>query len=170
MPKFDLKSHAPAKTAVYTFPTSPPLGRLHVRYAGQANRKYTDGLAKLTAKTGAARRLARGQVTAELLRENLNIDRRLFPRFVIDGWDGGLAEEGEKLPSGVIARGGEILPFLDSDGEEVPYSLPACEEFLKALPDWLMQDLSQFCGNPVNFTPDDDITADDLDFEDTAGN
>jgi len=170
MPTFDFKKHAPARTTTYTFPTSPSLGRLHVRHAGQANKGYTDALAKLTAKTGAARRIARGQVTADLLRENLNMDRRLFPRFVINGWDGGEAREGDTLLDGQIAKGGEILPFLDSDGQEVPFSLPACEAFLKALPDWLMQDLSQFCGNPVNFTNDEEIEADELDFEDTAGN
>lgn len=148
MTSFNFTKHAPAKTARYTFPVSPSIGALIVRYAGQSNKAYTDHLAKLTAKTGAARRIARGQVTADLLRENLNMDRRLFPRHVIQSWEG----------------------VTDASGAPVEFSLPNCEAFLQALPDWLMQDLSQFCGNPVNFTDDEEIEADELDFEDTAGN
>lgn len=117
--------------------------RLELKHAGQANRNYTNAVVKANAKSGAMRR---GRVDANLLAENLQLDRDLFPKYVITGWDG----------------------IQDGDGELVPYTQQACADLLNALPDWIVQELSGFAARASNFIPDDMPTDDEVD--DQAGN
>lgn len=90
--------------------------------------------------------MRRGRVDANLLAENLRLDRELFPKYVITGWDG----------------------IQDSDGELVPYSQAACAELLEALPDWIVQELSGFAARASHFLPDDMPT--EAEVEEQAGN
>lgn len=128
--------------------TLPILGspRLQVRHAGGTNKGYVNAVAKHNAKTGTARRIARGQVDADLLHENLQVDRQLFPKYVIVGWDG----------------------VRSTDGDLVPFSQESCRDLLDALPDWIIQELSTFAAVAANFLPDDVPSEDDVDEQ--AGN
>lgn len=146
MSQFDFSSDDPTgRTAEYALQLvgAPKLTMLH---AGMTNKGYTNHLVRLSAKTGAAKRLARGQATAETLEENLGLDRKLFPLHVITGWSG----------------------VINTDGEEVPFSKEACTEYLAALPAWVMQDLSRFAALATNFL--DDEAPSDEDVADQAGN
>lgn len=153
MSQFDFSQHDPKKgKAIYTIPTVPSMGKLHVRFAGPTNREYTNALAKITSKSGVAKRVARGQVDADLLAQNLNTDRALFPLHVITGWEGvkGAEKKGDK-------------PKL------VKFDKTVCREFLDEFPDWLMKDLSEFCALPQNFMDDPTISVDEVAIEQQAG-
>jgi len=141
MTKFDFSTQDPTgKTAEYELPlVGAPT--LTVRHAGMTNKSYTNHLAKLSAKTGSAKRLARGQVTAELLEENLDLDRKLFAQHVVTDWTG----------------------VKDSSGKKVPFSKAACGDLLNALPAWIMQDLSRFAALATNFISSDEPTDEEVD-------
>ncbi len=119
---------------------------LHVCHAGSTNKPYANAVAKMNAKTGTARRMARGQFNADSLEESLHTDRVLFPKHVITDWKG----------------------VQSSDGELVPFTPEVCREFLDALPSWIMQELSQFAAVASNFLPDDMPDEDEV--ADQAGN
>ena len=72
-------------------------------------------------------------------------DRETYPGTVVIGW----------------------TTNKDAEGNEVEYSDEACEDFLKALPDWLFDGLRVFCIDANNFM-DIPMSADDE--EDLAGN
>lgn len=145
MTTFDFTTQDPnGKTAEYELPLvgAPTLTVLH---AGMTNKPYTNSLAKMTAKSGAAKRIARGQVTAELLEENLDLDRRLFAQHVVVGWSG----------------------VKDAAGKKVTFSKASCADLLAALPAWIMQDLSRFAAQATNFVSSEDPT--DEEVEEQAG-
>lgn len=56
--------------------------------------------------------------------------RQLYPIHVVRGWD----------------------HVFSAKGEPVPFSAEACASFLRALPDWLFDQLRVFCESPINFT------------------
>ncbi len=147
MSQFDFSEDVPAEAVYYTLPLKgEPPPELLVRYAGEANRAYSNALLKANQKSGVSRRLARGQATVDTQKKLLDIDRDLFPRHVILGW----------------------RHVVNKKKEQVEYSHAACRELLEALPDWAMRELSQFCGIATNFTKDSE--PDESDIEDTAGN
>jgi hypothetical protein len=77
-------------------------------------------------------------MNASILKENREEDRELYPLYIIKGWQG----------------------MLDGDtGEEVKFSKTEAAAFLEALPDWLFDDIRNFCGNPGSFTETMDIRA-----------
>ena len=91
---FNFSNHAPTQTVWYTPPTQPGIGKLQIVFAGQTNKPYTNAYARMTAKTGAARRAARGKVDADTLEATLKIDRILFAKYVVTAWDGVKDTEG----------------------------------------------------------------------------
>ena len=138
-----LKKYDPkGRTATYTIPIEGD-PKILLKHAGQTNKPYTNAVVKHNAKSGALRR---GRIDASTLEENLRLDRELFPRYVITGWEG----------------------VVDTDGVAVPYSAEACCEFLEALPDWIVQELSTFAARASNFLPDD--MPSEAEIEDQAGN
>lgn len=147
----DLKKYDPrGQRAWYTLPIEARYDaatdrfidpRIELVHAGQTNKPYTNAVMKINARTGTARRIAQGRADVSILEDNLNIDRELFPSYVVKGWSG----------------------IFDTDGKEVPYSTEACKEFLVELPDWIMQELSTFAARPINFLPDDMPTNEEVD-------
>lgn len=130
----------------YTLPIEgDPRPRLELVHAGSTNKPYTQATLSANAKTGNTRRMQRGQHSASMIEDGLRIDRELFPKHVIKGWSG----------------------VKDVEGNEVPFSVQACTEFLEALPDWIMQDISAFAGVGANFVDDSAPTEEEI--EEHAG-
>lgn len=119
---------------------------LRISYAGQTNKPYINALGKLIASTTTARRLASGQVDIGIIDENLERDRILFPKFIITEWRG----------------------VLNAEHKEVPFTPEACEKFLRALPDWIMERISNFAQRPMNFLEGE--MPDELTVQEQAGN
>ena len=76
--------------------------------------------------------------------DNLQIDRDLFPKYVITAW----------------------TDVRDADGNLVAFTPEDCSELLNALPDWMMQQLSAWAAQASNFLPDD--MPDEVDVEEIA--
>jgi len=108
---------------------------LDIVHAGRSNRNYTAAVMQINAKKGPAIRIGPKPTAVDIqvaIKENLKIDRELFPQHIIKGWEG----------------------IADEDGKAVKFSVSACAEFLDALPDWIVHELSVFCARPRNFLPD----------------
>lgn len=78
------------------------------------------------------------------LKESLDKDRDMYAGAVVRGW----------------------RYVSDDDGNEVPFSVDACREFLRALPDWVFRAIRVFCRDERNFTR----IALTADVEEVAGN
>lgn len=104
---------------------------LEVVSATESNKQYMNGLLKKAARN--ARKVQRGQLNVQILDENRGIDRELYPKFVVKNWRN----------------------IYDASGAEVPFSQCTCADFLNSLPNWLFDELRNFCGQHVNFLQED---------------
>jgi hypothetical protein len=111
------------------------------RYAGEANRPYYNALLKRQAKrvqrTQAA--LRAGMVDPEMLAQNRDDDRELFPRFVLTGW----------------------AEVCDAKGKEVPFNEQNAADFLAALPNEDFDDARNFFSNRSNFRKAESMTTEE---------
>lgn len=108
--------------------------RLHMLHAGDSNHGYINGLANINSSKGATRRAkATSGDAAGAMDASVDVDRELFPRYVITDWDG----------------------VVDADGNLVPFSADACREFLDALPNWIVRGISSFASSARNVLPDE---------------
>ena len=103
-----------------------------VEQAGESNRGYYTALIRRNARN--ARKISAGKIDAAMLAQSRDEDRELYSRHVIKSWEG----------------------ILDKDGAEVDFSPENCYDFLKALPNWLFDELRVFAGEPANFIEDED--------------
>lgn len=87
--------------------------------AQEVNKPYFNAVLRESRKH--ARALQKGNMTVEMIEENRERDRRLFPVHVIKDWK----------------------RVKDDKGKDVPFSKEECEAFLKALPDWLFDELRE---------------------------
>lgn len=130
------------KTAEFTLHQITVNGRtpvLVVAPATEANKPYFNALLKRAGK--AARQMKAGNISADLLEKNRDEDKELYPRYVLKGW----------------------RDMVDAGGAEVPFSAEEASNFVEALPNWLFDELRNFCGNPTSF-------ADFIDVEVSAKN
>lgn len=109
---------------------------LELRHAGSSNRDYTNALMKRNARMAGVRKSRRGKIDATILDDSNEADRELFPETVIVGWRN----------------------VADDDHNEVPFSVEACREFVRRLPDWILQGLSVYASNAINFLADEEPT------------
>lgn len=115
--------------------------RLTVRSALNDNAGYTNAVLKTS--SAQLTRGNRRKANKETLDSTRDQDRELYAHHVVVDWSG----------------------ITDNSGKAVPFNTANCLQFLKKLPDWLVDDLRTFCNNPVNFLTDDDINE-----EETAKN
>ena len=106
---------------------------LTVVSASESNKGYTGAILKRSRRT--VRRMRGGNMTPGMLAEARNEDRELYPKMIIKGWKG----------------------IKDSGGGDVAFSPENLGEFIAALPDWIFDDLREFCGNPSNFLDEDNL-------------
>lgn len=118
--------------------------QLDCKAATEANKSYHNALLKRNAKL--AQRFRAGRVSRVMLERNRDEDRELYAKFVVKGWD----------------------KVVDDDGKAVPFSVEACTEFLTKLPNYLFDEVRQFCTAPANFLDDDE--PDEADVKEQAGN
>jgi hypothetical protein len=115
------------KTAPYTIHQIAGAPVLTVRPATEANKPYFNAVLKRSRNN--VRALKAGALSQAMIAENREQDRELFPRFVVIGW----------------------ADVVDSQGAVVPFTAANCADFLRALPDWIFDDLRNFAGDSVNF-------------------
>ena len=99
--------------------------------ATEGNKPYFNALLKRSGKN--VRRAARGTLNAGMISDNRDEDRVLFPLHVVKDW------------CGVRDVSGVVIPFSKAD----------CARWLKALPDWLFDQVRDFAGRHSNFVDDE---------------
>lgn len=122
--KMDVPRGRTAKFVLWMLASKPVL---EVRCAAEPNKDYFNELLRRTGKN--YRQVRAGVIDHELLEENRAHNRALFPKFVIVGWSG----------------------VKNKDGADVAFSQENAAGFVKALPDWIFDELVTFCGNVMNF-------------------
>jgi hypothetical protein len=116
-----------ARFTVYQIQGEPVL---ILKPANEANKPYFNAVLKRSRRN--VRAIQAGHVNQVMIAETREKDRELFSKFVIVGWEN----------------------VQDVNGEQVPFSSAACEEFLRALPNWLFDEIRNFAGMSLNFTED----------------
>lgn len=128
--KLDVQGGQTAEFHLHALDGTPVL---HVRPALESNTSYFNASLKSSRKNMRAMR--NGNINAGLLDETRETDRELYAKHVVVGWKG----------------------IQDAQGKDVPFTREVCAEFLDALPNWLFDELREFCGTPVNFIDDDQV-------------
>lgn len=105
---------------------------LEIRPAAEVNRNYFNSLLKRSRKN--LKRIRAGAVNAAQIAENRDEDRTLYPKHVVVGWGG----------------------VRNDEGVEVDFSVEDCAAFLRALPDWLFDELRVFASDVTNFLPEEE--------------
>lgn len=117
---------------------------LTVKPATDATKGYYNAVLRRAGKS--VRQVQAGAINASLMNENRDDDRRLYPLHIIVGW-GYIKDDGE-----------EVVGFMpDADGAKTPFTKENCHDFVAALPNWLFDDVRQYCGNSVNFVSDEHV-------------
>lgn len=101
---------------------------LTVRPATEATATFANEQLKMTKKTAALARA--GAFNTGTFKEARDNDRDLYARYVIVGWKG----------------------IYDKSGKEAKFSEDECRAFLRALPDYLFDQIRAFCTEPSNFS------------------
>lgn len=127
--KFDhlKKLETKGKTTEYSIHQIEGEPILILRPANESNKGYFNSILRKSRRN--LRNLRAGAINEKLIAENREQDRVLFPKHVIVDW--------KDMP--------------DGDGNSVPFSPDTCEEFLRALPNWIFDEIRAFAGNNENF-------------------
>lgn len=112
-------------TAEFTFWDIVGEPKLVVRHAGESNKPYFNEMLR-QADHVAKRKL---KLSVELVQQNRNRDRELYPMHVVVGWK----------------------DVKDAAGKIVPYSKDDCAAFLRAIDDEQFDALREFCRDAANF-------------------
>jgi hypothetical protein len=103
---------------------------LIMKPATEANKPYFNAVLKKSRRN--VRALKAGAINQVMIAENREQDRELFPRFVVTGWEN----------------------VSDAEGNAVEFNRDNCEAYLRALPDWIFDEVRNFAGDSVNFAGD----------------
>lgn len=134
-------------TAQFTFYRLEGQPVLEVKPATEANPAYMRAMLK--GSTERVRRMKAGDLSPEMLEENRQRDRKLFPDHVVVGWP--------------------TAP-LDASGARVPFSKEACAAFLAAVPYDMFNELRDYCSTNDNFRPAADQELSEPERDDLVGN
>ena len=134
--------------ATFTFFRIAGEPTLEVRPATEANNEFFNAVLKQGKAAARRARGRRGQTpTKEAIEQARQEDIKLFVKYIVVDWEG----------------------VLDSKGESVPYSSEVCEQFLKAIPSDMFNELRNFCLDIDNFRLESEqMEADEL--EELTGN
>lgn len=122
--KLDINSE---KSVEYVFPELDGEVTLMVTSASESNKPYFNALLKRARRTSKI--VQAGSITANVVSNNRNEDRELYALHIIKGWKN----------------------VLDATGKQVIFNQQNCLDFLKAIPDYIFDELRAFCGNLINF-------------------
>lgn len=114
---------------------------LIVRPTGPDNKPYFNAL--LREFGGDQRRLQRGRLDGGMLEKMRDVNRKLFPEYVVAGWRG----------------------VKDMSGKDVPFALDNVKAFFEVLPGYILDGLRSFCEAPESF-----IGQELVDSEEVGGN
>lgn len=116
-----------AKDKPVKFELSDILGQpyLMVLTATEGNKAYFNAALKSQRKNKISK-----VIDLAFIEKGRNKDKALYPKYIIKGW-------------------GNVK---NSNGDEVPFSEAKVVEFIEALPNYLFDELRDFCQDPKNFS------------------
>lgn len=128
--KLRVKDDATAEFVFYLIEGNPTLV---VSHAGSTNRKFVNGVMKQSKTAIRKARKSKGKSAGyDLLQEVRTSEANSYSNYVVRGWTG----------------------VVDTDGKEIEFSVGECEEFLRAIPLEMFDDLRDFCREIDNFRED----------------
>lgn len=133
------------KTMIHVFYELEGEPEMECLPATEANAPYFNAVLKEQGKT--LRRMRAGKLSGAMLKENREVDRKLYPLHVVQGWP---------------------KPPLGENGQPVNMDREATAEFFQCLPDWILDRARNEIGTPSNFVDDDDIDQADAEEEGNA--
>ncbi len=101
--------------------------------ATDANKGFFNALLRRSSKQAAA--VKAGKVDVDMIEEHRDEDRDLYPKHVAKGW----------------------IDMVDANGADVKFTLQNVTDFLKALPNWVFDDVREFAREPSNFVDSLDV-------------
>jgi hypothetical protein len=117
--------------AWFTFRMIPGKPMFQVTCASESNHDFFDKvLRNYRTQAQTSRGVKTVGIDVEMLAQIRDQDRKLYPKHVIRGWQ----------------------HVKDANGLEVPFSEEYVTEFVRQLPDWVFDELREFCTNEANFT------------------
>ena len=96
---------------------------------GQINKPYFNALMRTSAKRAIQ---SSGRQSAAAMAEHRSVDRDLYSKFVITGWE----------------------DIIDAQGQEVPFTVENCADFLKSIPSHIFDEIRAFFLDMNNFIED----------------
>ncbi len=128
--KLDVKKGSTSTLTLFAIEGDPILT---LSPATEANNTYFNQVLKRSRKFASA--VQAGAISTEMLDETRSLDRELYPVEVIKGWE----------------------RVYDTDGKLVKFSPSECKDFVKALPNWIFDEIRQFAAKPGNFVEQMDV-------------
>lgn len=125
------------KTAWMTLDDLEGSPRLCLKFAGQSNHGYYNAMLKRAG--GRSRKFLTGKVDVQMILDNQDDDRDLFPAHIVTGWEG----------------------IVDEKGKKVKFSRSECKELLDQMPDWIFEKIVTFAKTPEQFLDDGEELAPD---------
>lgn len=125
------------KVATLKIPEVTPGAALHLRHASIARGAYRLELLRGVAASGENLRVKvdaakDANALLGLLEITRELDYAIYAKTVLVGWEG----------------------IVDDEDQEVPFSVESAEEFLRALPEWLFDEIRVFALQKSNFDTD----------------
>ena len=139
MTDFSHLQRASTPTAEYFFYALDGQPSVTVRPANSSNKPFMNDLLK------SQSRQRRQRVTADTFDFTRRGDIVRYSKHVVTKWQG----------------------ITDVEGKDVALSVGACQEFLRAIPSWMFDELRDFSTDALSFEIDDDADGDE---EDAAKN
>lgn len=133
--QFDVESDHTTEYTISRITVNGVSPTLKVAPATEANKPYFNAQIRYTQKN--LRSMRSGGMSGRTLEEMRELDRDLYPKYVIKGW----------------------RDVVDADGNDVQFSKSECEAFLSELPDWIFDEVREFCSNPQNHVDAVDVEA-----------
>jgi hypothetical protein len=125
-------------TSWIELPEITPNARILLRFAGEGNPQYYNPMLKKAGKR--ARRMVNGSdLDQATILQNRADDVKLFPLYVIVGWEG----------------------IEDEDGNEVIHNREAAKELCESLPGWIMDKIRNHAASPEMFLGEDEESSPD---------
>ncbi len=129
----DVMSSTTAEYTIFQISVNGISPTLILAPATEANESYFNAAMRQSGKRMKAVRA--GNLNPKVLEEQRELDRKLFPRYVIQGW----------------------RDVTDAAGNAVAFSAEECEAFLRQLPNWLFDEIRMFASDAANFVDTVDI-------------
>lgn len=105
---------------------------LSVSHAGNSNKRYLNAL---LARSGNLTKMGRKKVNADTLTEARERDIEIYSKYVIQGWDN----------------------VIDDSGKPCDFTVDNCQDFLSSIPEWVLDELRDFCSDPLSFSDNLDV-------------